>query len=170
MRILAGAALLLTLAACSGRGVAPPPDVPRQSPPTPGAADAAPTPAAPVPDPDPDRSEEVEGPRSTLAGTVSYSSRIALTPEAVVQVELRDVSRLAVEAPVVARQVIRRPGQVPVAFQLDYDPSRILAGHAYAVSARIVDRGQLQFVTDGGVAVLTGGAPRSADIVVVPVR
>lgn len=168
MRILAGAALLLTLAACSGRRVAPPQDVPRQSPPTPGAADAAPTPAAPVPDPD--RSEEVEGPRSTLAGTVSYASRIALTPEAVVQVELRDVSRQDVEAPVVARQVIRRPGQVPVAFQLDYDPSSILPGHAYAVSARIVDRGQLQFVTDGGVAVLTGGAPRSADIIVVPVR
>ncbi len=168
MRILAGAAFLLTLSACSGPGIAPPPDVPRQSPPTPGATGAAPTPAAPVPDLD--RSEEVEGPRSTLAGTVSYSARIALTPEAVVQVELRDVSRPEVEASVVARQVIRRPGQVPVAFQIDYDPSRILPGHAYAVSARIVDRGQLQFVTEVGIAVLPGGAPRSADIVVVPVR
>jgi putative lipoprotein len=166
VRILAGAALLLTLAGCSGRGVAPPPDVPRQSPPIPAAADAAPTPAAAAPE----RSEEVEGPRSTLEGTVSYVSRIALTPEAIVQVELRDVSRLDVEAPVVARQVIRRPGQVPVAFQLDYDPSSILPGHVYAVSARIVDRGQLQFVTDGGVAVLADGVPRSADIVVVPVR
>jgi len=97
VRILAGAALLLTLAACSGRGVAPPPDVPRQSPPTPGAADAAPTPAAPVPDPDPDRSEEVEGPRSTLAGTVSYSSRIALTPEAVVRTILDAVQPATVE-------------------------------------------------------------------------
>lgn len=84
--------------------------------------------------------------------------------------ELRDVSRPEVEASVVARQVIRRPGQVPVAFQIDYDPSRILPGHAYAVSARIVDRGQLQFVTEVGIAVLPGGAPRSADIVVVPVR
>ena len=40
----------------------------------------------------------------------------------------------------------------------------------YTLSARISDRGQLQFVTETPVPVLTNGAPASAEIVVVPVR
>jgi putative lipoprotein len=102
---------------------------------------------------------------------VTYRLRIALTPEAVVQVELRDVSGQDVEAPLIAKRVIEKPGQVPIPFSLDYDPSLIEPGHAYAVSARITDRGQLQFVTDARVAVLGGAATAAPiEIVVVPVR
>jgi len=110
-------------------------------------------------------------PAASLAGTVTYRQRIALTPEAEVQVELRDVSRQDVEAPLIAKRIIARPGQVPIAFTLDYDPSLIAPGHAYAVSARITDRGQLQFLTDTRVTVLSGaGATAPVEIVVVPVR
>jgi putative lipoprotein len=103
-------------------------------------------------------------------GTVTYRQRVALTPQAEVYVELRDVSIPDAASPPIARQVISTPGQVPVAFSLEYDPTRIQAGRSYAVSARIVDRGQLQFVTDERVAVLTGGGPDPVEIVVVPVR
>ena len=110
-------------------------------------------------------------PAASLAGTVTYRQRIALTPEAEVQVELRDVSRQDVEAPLIAKRIIARPGQVPIAFTLDYDPSLIAPGRTYAVSARITDRGQLQFVTDTRVTVLSGaGAAAPVEIVVVPVR
>jgi putative lipoprotein len=95
---------------------------------------------------------------------------VALTPEAELQVELRDVSRQDAEAPLIAKRVIARPGQVPIAFTLDYDPTLIEPGRTYAVSARITDRGQLQFVTDTRVAVLPGAAAMPVDIVVVPVR
>jgi putative lipoprotein len=105
-----------------------------------------------------------------VSGTVTYRSRIALTPEAEVQVELRDVSRQDADAPLVAKQLIEKPGQAPIPFSLEYDPSLIEPGHAYAVSARISDRGQLQFVTETRVPVVTGGAPASVEIVVVPVR
>ncbi len=106
----------------------------------------------------------------SVTGTVTYRQRIALTPEAVVQVELRDVSRGNGQAPLLARQIIRRPGQVPIAFVLDYDPASIEAGHSCALSARIADRGQLQFVTETPVAVSTDAAAGPAEIVVVPVR
>ena len=109
-------------------------------------------------------------PAASLAGTVTYRQRIALTPEAELQVELRDVSRQDVDAPLIAKRVIARPGQVPIAFTLDYDPSLIAPGHAYAVSARITDRGQLQFLTDTRVTVLTGATVAPIEIVVVPVR
>jgi putative lipoprotein len=101
---------------------------------------------------------------------VTYLARIALTPEAVVQVEMRDATDPDTEAVPVAKQVIRKPGQVPIPFTLEYDPAAILPGHRYAVSARISDRGQLQFVTDTQVPVLGGGASDASDIVVVPVR
>lgn len=105
-----------------------------------------------------------------MTGTVTYRERIALTPEAVVQVDLRDVSTSDAEAPPLARQIIEKPGQVPVAFSLSYALASIEPGHVYAVSARITDRGQLQFVTDERIPVITKGAPTSAEIVVVPVR
>jgi uncharacterized lipoprotein YbaY len=116
--------------------------------------------------------ERPEGstPRATLIGTVTYLPRIALTPEAVVQVELRDVSDPETEAALIAKQVIRKPGQVPIAFSLEYDPTAILPGHRYALSARISDRGQLQFVTDTQVPVLGSGASDAAEIVAVPVH
>jgi uncharacterized lipoprotein YbaY len=108
---------------------------------------------------------------AALAGTVTYLQRVALTPEAVVQIELRDVSRADVDAPVLAKQILRPAGkQVPLSFSLDYDTADIQPGRAYAISARITDRGQLAFITDTKVPVLTGGAPNNAEIVLVPVH
>ncbi len=108
---------------------------------------------------------------AALTGTVTYFQRVALTPEAVVQIELKDVSRADADAPAIAKQILRPGGkQVPLPFSLDYDPAEIQPGRAYALSARITDRGQLAFVTDTKVPVLTGGAPTNAEIVVVPVH
>lgn len=107
---------------------------------------------------------------ATVAGTVTYRQRIALTPEAIVQVELRDVSRQDAEAPLIAKQLIQKPGQVPIPFSISYDPSLIEPGRDYAVSARITDRGQLQFVTDARIPALAAASPTPLEIVVVPVR
>lgn len=105
-----------------------------------------------------------------LRGTVSYRQRSALTPEAEVQVELRETTGAGAEPVVVAKQIIERPGQVPIAFELPYDPAAIDPTLGYTVSARITDRGQLQFVTESPVPVLTKGAPASVEIVVGPVK
>lgn len=106
----------------------------------------------------------------TLSGTVVYLPRLALTPEAEVQVELRDVSLEDAEARPIAKQVIQRPGQVPIAFSLSYDPETLTPGHRYALSARISDRGKLQFVTEKPVGAIPPGAAESFEILVVPVR
>ncbi len=164
MRRLAALGLALTLTACAGGQK--PPASPPGAPPTPAApAASAPTPVPPPPAPLETR------PVASLSGTVTYRQRVALTPEAELQVELRDVSRQDAEAPLIAKRVIARPGQVPIPFTLDYDPTLIEPGRTYAVSARITDRGQLQFVTDARVTVLTGtAAGMPIEIVVVPVR
>jgi putative lipoprotein len=156
--------LLLACAACTGGWPAPTP---------PPGAPPAPTPLptfAPPPAPPP-----VEAPtpipRLTLEGTVTYAQRIALTPEAVVQVELRDAAVPESAGAPIAKQVIPRPGQVPVAFALPYLPSSLLPGHRYVLSARITDRGQLQFVTEQPIAALPRpAAAEPLEIVVVPLR
>jgi putative lipoprotein len=156
---------LVVVACASGNK----PTAPPSASPAPAAAlTAVPTPSGPAAQKTPPFSEL--RPMDSITGTVTYRLRTALTPEAEVQIELRDVSRADAEAPLIAKRVIEKPGQVPIAFTLDYDTSLIVPGHSYAVSARISDRGQLQFVTDTRVAVFGAGPPEPVEIVVVPVR
>jgi putative lipoprotein len=155
---------LLGLTACTGGRPSPAPPAPPPSAPTP-----FPTPAPPpVPVP-----EELPTPRPrlTLEGTVTYLQRIALTPEAVVQIELRDAAIPEGEGPPIAKQVIQHPGQVPITFALSYLPESLRPGRRYVLSARISDRGQLQFVTEQPIAALPRPAtPAALEIMVVPVQ
>ncbi len=101
-----------------------------------------------------------------VTGTVTYRERIALPPTAVVRVQLADVSRMDAMADVVDEQVIRADGrQVPISFELSYDPAKIVAAHSYAVLARIEVDGQLRFISDRRYSVITQGAPNHAELV-----
>jgi putative lipoprotein len=105
-------------------------------------------------------------PIAVLTGTVTYRERMALPEGAVVRVELRDVSRADASAPLLATQEIRPTTQVPIAFELRYDPARIDPRHTYAVSARIEVDGTLWWINDTQHQVLTGGNPDRVEVVV----
>lgn len=113
---------------------------------------------------------EAEPPAATVSGTVAYRERIALSPEAELEVILEDVSKQDVAATVIAQKTIRDPGQVPIAFELEYDPAEILEGMSYNLRARIHDRGRLVFISNTRNAVLTRGAGDRVDIMLVAVR
>jgi len=104
-----------------------------------------------------------------VTGSVTYLQRIALSPAAVVQVELVDVSRADALPVVLAEQAIRPQHQVPIPFELVYDPSRIDPAHRYAVRARITDGDRLAFMNDHALPVITHGAPTTVEVVVRPV-
>jgi putative lipoprotein len=104
-----------------------------------------------------------------VTGSVTYLQRIALSPAAVVQVELVDLSGADAPAVVLAEQTIRPEHQVPIPFELVYDRSRIDPAHQYGVRARIADGDRLSFVTDKALAVITHGAPTMVEVVVRPV-
>ena len=57
-------------------------------------------------------------PNAVVSGVVTYRERIALTPGASLVVELRDVSLADAAAPLIARQTIANPGQVPINFKV----------------------------------------------------
>jgi putative lipoprotein len=101
-----------------------------------------------------------------VTGTVAYRERIALPPRAVIKVRLVDVSRADAPAVVIGEQVIDAAGrQVPVPFELAFDPARIDPRMTYAVQARIEEDGRLLFINDTRHPVLTRGAPSQVDMV-----
>lgn len=81
----------------------------------------------------------------TLSGEVTYRERIALPPNAVLSVQLLDLTDAAAKTPVRAEAAIASKGQVPLTFTLNFDDKVLLAGHAYALSAEISAGGQVVF-------------------------
>lgn len=106
-----------------------------------------------------------------VSGTVTYRQRIALPPNAVVEVRLQEVSRLDAPAVTIAEQIIETEGrQVPFAFTLNYDPSEIDPRFTYVVQARITVDNELQWINTTAYRVITQGAPESVEVVVSPAR
>lgn len=110
---------------------------------------------------------EARAESQSLSGTVTYRERMALPPGAQVEVQLVDVSRADAPAEVLGETAFTPEGQqVPLAFRIDYDDSRILPGHSYALQARITLDGELLFTTALHHPVLTDAAEPAADILV----
>ncbi len=105
-----------------------------------------------------------------VTGAVTYLERIALSPTAVINVQLVEASRADAPAIVLGEQVIQAAGnQVPFTFEIGFDPAEIQANHTYAVQARIEDNGKLRFISDQHYAAITRGAPSAANILLKPV-
>lgn len=106
----------------------------------------------------------------TITGTVSYLPRIALPPDAIIEVSLVDVSRADAPAITLSSQKIVSGGrQVPFPFTLLYDPEQISPGFSYAVQSRITVGGDLKFVTTTQFPVITNGHPTEVEVQVEPI-
>jgi putative lipoprotein len=92
---------------------------------------------------------------------VIHRERLALPAAATVEVRLEDVSIVDAAAVVLAEQTIATNGrQVPIAFELSYDPARIEPNRRYGLRASIRGpNGDLMFATTTHYGVLTQGAP-----------
>jgi len=111
-----------------------------------------------------------ESENQVVSGSVTYLNRMALPPDAVVNVVLLDVSRADAPATIIAEKTIQSPGQVPVRFELEYNPNDIDLRMTYVVRAEIKGSdGQLLYTTDTHVPVLTRDAGSEVEIVAVPV-
>ena len=82
-----------------------------------------------------------------IKGTVFYRERIALPPNAVVEVQLEDVSRPDAMATVMATVTLNSENGPPYAFSIDYDPAQINSRMTYALRASIRVEGRLMFTT-----------------------
>ena len=113
----------------------------------------------------------VLGTGSSVTGTVTYSEQIELTPGAMLIVQIRDTSYADASAEMIAEQVISDPGQVPIKFEVDYDPDDIHSRNTYSVSARIEESdGRLAFINDTAYDVITRGNPEKVNMMLVLVE
>lgn len=110
-------------------------------------------------------------PNAAVSGTVTYRERIALTPGARLVVELRDVSLADAAAPLIARKTIENPGQVPIAFRVEYSRADVNSRNTYAIQASIIESdGRLAFTNDTAYDVITRGNPSKVDMLLVLVE
>jgi len=114
------------------------------------------------------RPPSVEDPRTAiLSGRITYLPRIALSPKAVVKVWLQDMSEPGSPVPVIIdEQEIRAPGQVPVAFQLKYDPSAIRPERRYTLLVKIYEGDRVRFLNARTYPVLSAGCMADCEVVV----
>jgi putative lipoprotein len=109
---------------------------------------------------------------ASVTGTVTYLQRSALPPDAVVTVRLEDVSKAGAPADVIGEEVIQTEGaQVPIPFEVTYDPGQIEENHSYSLQVRIEDgAGKLLFINDTNVPVITRGNPtQDIEVIVIPI-
>lgn len=110
-------------------------------------------------------------PNAAVSGSVTYRERLALSPGARLEVELRDTSYQDAAAPLIARQVIENPGQVPIKFKVEYNKDDIDPRSIYSIQSSIIESdGRLAFINDTAYDVITGGNPREVDMVLVMVQ
>src|SRR6516165_2681567 len=70
--------------------------------------------------------------QGTVTGTVAYRERMALPPDAAIDVRLEDVSLQDAPPRLVGESIFAAAGQqVPIAFQLSYNPADINPAHTY---------------------------------------
>lgn len=101
-----------------------------------------------------------------LHGSVMYREKIALPPEALVEVTLEDVSKMDVKSTVLASQTLRPEGQVPVDFRLSYDDAMVEDRGRYSVRAVIRVGEEVLWRSTQSFPALTQEAPETVDVVV----
>jgi putative lipoprotein len=102
-----------------------------------------------------------------VIGTVAYRERMAMPENAVLTIQLQDISLEDAPAKIIAEQTFRFAGhQVPLPFELHYDASKINPSHKYALSAKITVDGQLMFVNSTTYLVITHKNPDKVDMLV----
>jgi putative lipoprotein len=102
--------------------------------------------------------------KGRITGTAIYRERVALSPAAVFDAALEEETQTEVTGKVIAKVRRENPGQVPIAFEIAYDPRRIDPRRTYLVRASIHEHGRLRFTGTEVVAVLTHGHGRKVTV------
>lgn len=105
-----------------------------------------------------------------VTGTVQFDQRVAVPPDATLNVRLVDASNVNQKAQTVATTTVNQLGRPPIAFAVEYDKSRIDSARDYTIEADIRQGTDVLFLTGGRYAVITQGRGNHVDLVLIPAR
>ena len=103
-------------------------------------------------------------PVKSVSGVVATNDYAPLSPEAIAYVRLADVTRGDVRSQTVVQQSYKLSCCGTVPFELTFKEKLIDPGRDYALDVRVVDKGELVYITRGGQPVLTKGNPNALDL------
>lgn len=104
---------------------------------------------------------------SVVTGEVRFAREVELPEGAVVTVRLLDTSLADAPAVELGRDVLDDAERLPVRFRIEFDPDEIASRNEYSLSAQVRRGDDLLYINDTVHTVLTRGAPRNSDVVVV---
>ncbi len=103
----------------------------------------------------------------TLEGTVNYRERIALPSDAVINVQLVDISLADAPSVLLGAVALRPSGQVPIDWRLTYDDGMLSSRHRFAIQANVTLGGRVLFRTEQVFPALSMNAPEKVDVTLV---
>jgi uncharacterized lipoprotein YbaY len=108
---------------------------------------------------------------AVVMGQVFNEQNSEFSEEAVIYVQLNDVSLADTESMPIVEQVITGVTRFPFPFMVNYNPREIVENHTYAIGVRIEDKeGNLLFINPAATNVITNGNPSQVDLVAEAVR
>jgi putative lipoprotein len=110
--------------------------------------------------------QQADSRTAVLSGRITYDESVGLEPNARVKIFLQDVSRTDVPVFYLDEVEILRPGQIPIPFQVRYDPADIRPDHVYVLLVRIYEGDRLRFTNVARYPVITYGCTADCEIVV----
>lgn len=109
---------------------------------------------------------QLESRLAKVTGTIAYRSRIFLPQNAMALVELREWNSNGSPGIVFGQQRIEEIRQIPIPFEIEYDPGDINPRRTYVVTATITANGRPLYTTIDQYPVLTNGRGATASITV----
>ena len=107
---------------------------------------------------------------AALTGIVTSHGRTILPSDAMMRLELADISRRnAPPRTITMREIWLEGRQFPIAFELPYAPAAIDSGLAYALQVKITQGRRLLFENAAPSLVITYGVRSSIEVIVEPV-
>lgn len=95
-----------------------------------------------------------------VAGTIAYVQRVSLPANAIVTMQIADITAAGRAGVVIAEQKFSTNGaQVPFRYSVAFDPARINQNSIYTVQGNITVDGKVVFSTSSTYRVITQGSP-----------
>ncbi|MBA3274085.1 MAG: YbaY family lipoprotein, partial [Chthoniobacterales bacterium] len=103
-------------------------------------------------------------PMASVSGTATSKELKTLGPDAVAYVRLADITKDGVQGKTVVQHSFKPGADDAVPFELRFKAKQIDPKRDYALDIRVVDNGELVFITRGAQPVLTKGNPSDIDV------